>query len=128
MDADVAGKRVLVLSDNERLSRVIELALRHAHLEVVGFVLSFTRQWKSQAEAGFFDLIVVAVSSPTGEPVVALVMDSLAGRVGQLPILIISDDPSQSDPDNQIFYLDFPFEIHGLYDKVEEILQGRMRN
>jgi len=142
MGADLAGKRVLVLSDNDGLSRAIELNLERSDLEVVKFALSSPRRQRcsepassrayqgiegqgSQNEVGDFDLIVVAMSSPTSEPVVALSRASLTGQIGQVPLLIISDRPFQSDLDDQIIHLDFPFDIDRLHDKVEEILQGR---
>jgi DNA-binding response OmpR family regulator len=123
MGADLAGKRVLVLSDNDILSRAIELNLKQSHLKVVRLALSSPGQRGSQAEVGDFDLIVVAMSSPTNEPIVALARASLAGRIGQVPLLIISDRPFHSDPDDQIIHLDFPLVIDGLHDKVKEILQ-----
>lgn len=123
MSTDLAGKRVLVLSDNDGLSRAIELNLKHSHLKVVKLVPSSLGQQGNQAEVGDFDLIVVAMSSPTSEPVVALARTSLAERIGQVPLLIISDRPFHSDPDDQIIHLDFPFDIDGLHDKVQEILQ-----
>ena len=135
MGADFARKRILVLSDNDGLSRAIELNLECSDLEVVKFALSSPRQLsrayhggqgrESQDEVGKFDLIVVAMSSPTSEPVVVLYRASLVGQIGQVPLLIISDRPFQSDPDDQIIHLDFPFDIDRLHDKVEEILQGR---
>jgi DNA-binding response OmpR family regulator len=122
MVADLARKRVLVLSDNDGLSRAIESNL-NSHLEVVRLTLSSPGQRESQAELGDFDMIVVAMSLPTSEPVVALARASLAGRIGQVPLLIISDRPFHSDLDDQIIHLDFPFDIGGLHDKVKEILQ-----
>jgi DNA-binding response OmpR family regulator len=123
MGAGLAGKRVLVLSDNDGLSRAIELNLKQSHLEVIRLALSSPGQRGSQAEVDDFDLIVVAMSSPTSEPVVALARASLAGRIGEVPLLIISDRPFHSDPHDQIIHLDFPFDIDGLHDKVKEILQ-----
>lgn len=133
MVADLAGKRVLVLSDNDGLSRAIELNLKHSQLEIIKLALSppgqrsepVEGQRECQAEVGHFDLIVVAMSSPTSEPVVALARTSLIRQIGQVPLLIISDRPFQSDPDDQIIHLDFPFDIDRLHDKVEEILQDR---
>ena len=122
MVADLARKRVLVLSDNDGLSRAIELNL-NSHLEVVRLTLSSPEQRESQAELGDFDMIVVAMSLPTSEPVVALARASLVGRIGQVPLLIISDRPFHSDLDDQIIHLDFPFDIDGLHEKVKEILQ-----
>ena len=131
MGADLAGKRVLVLSDHDGLSRALELSLRRNHLEVVRLALSSPGQRcpapvegrGSQAEVGEFDLIVVAMSSPTSEPVVALARASLAGQIGQVPLLIISDRPFHCDPDDQIIHLNFPFDIDGLHNKVKEVLQ-----
>ncbi len=131
MVADLAGKRVLVLSDNDGLSRAIELNLKqNNHLEVVRLALNSPGQrhlegQRAETQNGGedFDLIVVAMSSPTSEPIVALARASLAGRIGQVPLLIISDRPFQSDPDDQILHLEFPFEIESLQDKVREILQ-----
>jgi hypothetical protein len=135
MGTDLARKRVLVLSDNDGLSRAIKLNLERSDLEVVKLALNSPGQRcpepnrravkgrGNQAEMGDFDLIVVAMSSSTSEPIVALARASLAGRIGQVPLLIISDRPFHSDPDDQIVHLDFPFDIDGLHDKVKAILQ-----
>jgi hypothetical protein len=125
MVADLAGKRVLVLSDNDGLSRAIEWNLRQSQLEIIKLALSSPEQRGSQPEVGDFDLIVVAMSSHTSEPVVALARASLIKQIGQVPLLIISDRPFQSDPDDRIIHLDFPFDIDRLHDKVEEILRDR---
>jgi DNA-binding response OmpR family regulator len=123
VSADLAGKRVLVLSDNDRLSRAIELNLKYSHLEVMRLALSSQGQEESQTEIGDFDLIVMAMSSSTSEPIVTLARASLVGQIGQVPLLIISDRPFHSDPDDQVIHLNFPFDIDGLHDKVKEILQ-----
>jgi len=124
MAADLAGKRVLVLSDNNGLSRAIELNLERSNLAVVKLALDSLEQQGNQVEIGDCDLIVVAMSSPTSEPVVALTRASLTGQIGQIPILIISDRPFRSEPGDQIIHLDFPFDIDRLHDKVKEVLQG----
>ena len=125
MMTDLAGKRVLVLSDNDRLSRAIELNLNNRmEVKVIRLAPRSSAQRRSQTEAGDFDLIVVAMSSPTSEPVVALARASLAGRIGQVPLLIISDRPFNPDPDDQIAHLDFPFGADALHDKVQELLSG----
>ena len=68
-------------------------------------------------------LIVVALSSPSSEPVVMLSRNALTGYIGRVPTLIISDRPFNVDPQDQIFYLNFPFDIDQLADKVKEILK-----
>jgi len=122
MSPDLAGKRVLVLSDNNGLSRVIEFSLENDGLEVIKSVSGSWQQGGWQSEAADADLIIVAMSSPASQPAAALARASVAGRVGQVPLLLISDRPFHSDSEDQIAHLDFPFEIDGLYDKVEEIL------
>jgi DNA-binding response OmpR family regulator len=134
MVADLAGKRVLVLSDNNGLAEAIEINLKCSHLEVEKLALRSQgqqypeqsrrdRRFGSQVELGDFDLIVVAMSSPSSEPVVALARASLTRQIGRVPLLIISDRPFLSDPDAQIIHLDFPFEIDRLHNKVKAILQ-----
>ncbi len=123
MSAELAGKRVLVLSDNNALFRAIEFSLENKGLQVVKSVSSSSEQKREQPKVRDVDLIVVAMSSPTSEPVVALSRASLIEQVGQIPLLIISDRPFHSDSDDHITHLSFPFDIDGLDTKVEEILQ-----
>jgi len=123
--ANLARKRVLVLSDNEGLSRAIELNLNmHLELEIVRLAAGSLERRGSRMENGDFALIVLAVSSLSSEPVVALARASLADRIGRVPLLIISDRPFDSDLADRITHLDFPFKIEDLHDKVEEILLG----
>lgn len=124
MVTGLVEKKVLVLSDNEGLSRAIELNLNgRLDLKVVRVASNSQGQQKCQAEIGDCDLVVVAMSSPTSEPVAALARASLAERIGRVPLLIISDKPFDSDPENRIIHLGFPFDIDGLHNKVEEILR-----
>jgi len=77
-DTDLAGKKVLVLSDNETFFMVIQLNLQKGlGLEVVAPASSSLKQRESLSKDGDFDLIVVAMSSPMSEPVVALAKASL---------------------------------------------------
>ena len=64
----------------------------------------------------------VAMISPASEPVVALARASLADRIGRVPLQIVSDRPFDSEPDEQIIHLDFPFDIDRLHDKVKKVL------
>ena len=123
MTVDLVRKRVLILSDNDGLSRAIEVNLNnHLEVEVVRLAASFLKRRRSQVKNGKFDLIVVAMSSPASEPVVALARASLADQIGQVPLLIVSDRPFDSEPDEQIIHLDFPFDIDRLHDKVKKVL------
>jgi len=124
MCADLTGKRVLVLSDHNELSSAIELNLSSfLGTEVVKLAPSPPDR-RSPAGNGNFDLIVVAMSSSLSEAVVLLSQSSLVERIGQVPLLIISDRPFYADLDNQVFHLDFPFDIGDLLDRVRAILRG----
>jgi hypothetical protein len=119
----INGKRVIILSDNAKLSRAIELKLQcYPGLEIVKLVPG---QRRSPVEIGDCDLIVVAMSSSSSEPLVALAKVSLTGRIGQVPVLVISDRPFRADPDTRIAHLDFPFDIDKLPHKVRELLEGQ---
>jgi len=117
-----AKKKVILLSDDDSLTRVVELALNKRLVTKIGKISS--EGTENLIEACDFDLIIVAASSPTSEPVVILAQASLARCIGRVPILIISDKPFQPDPDARIYHLDFPFKLPTLYSTVEEILQG----
>lgn len=118
------GRKVLVLSDNDGLSRAIEFNLNdHLDVEVIRLAPSSQEQWVNRAKNGDFDLIVLGLSSPTSEPVVALAKASLTRQIGRIPLLIISDRAFESDFEEQIIHLDFPFAVDKFRDKVRKILQ-----
>jgi len=113
------ARRILVLSDNDGLSRAIKLNLGSClNVQVVN-----CSEPKYQPDDGPCDLIIVAMSSSTSEPIVALTRASMTERVGHVPLLIISDRPFKSEPKDHITHLEFPFEIHNLCRKVKEMLQ-----
>jgi hypothetical protein len=122
---DVRRKRVLVVSDNEGLSRAIALNLDNClEVKTVRLEPQTPEHWIPHAERIRFDLMIVAMSSPASEPVIALARASLASQVGQVPLLIISDRPFDSAPEDHISHLDFPFDIDRLCYTVREMLQN----
>jgi len=122
MSANSAGKKVLVLSDNSGLARVVEVNLSNQlNMHVVRSTSSSWRR-ENPAEIDNFDLLVLAISSSVNEPVVALARASLTETIGRIPLLIISDRPFHSEPEDQIDHLDFPFDVDTLQNKVDEIL------
>ena len=125
MGLGLGRKRVLILSDNEGLSRAIALNLDSC-LEVKTARLEpkSQRHWRPQTDSDNFDLMIVAMSSPTSEPVVTLARASLAAQVGRVPLLIISDRPFDSTPEDQITHLDFPFDIDRLCYTVRKMLHS----
>ncbi|MBN1890521.1 MAG: hypothetical protein JW850_21185 [Thermoflexales bacterium] len=127
MTASLSGKRVLVLSDHNGLSRVIELTLT-GPMKVVRLVSSANWQLQNQAKDDDLDLIVVAMSSPSNDPITTLSQLSLTGRLKSVPILIISDSSERQVPANRVVHhLDFPFDIDAFCDKVKEILHGKVK-
>jgi DNA-binding response OmpR family regulator len=124
MTIDATKKRVLVLSDDDRLSRAIALNLTNPQVEIARFIVNKGNGCQRRAALGDYDLIVMAMSSPGSEPVVALSRAALGGRIGQVPLLIISDRPFDSDVDNKITHLDFPFDANHLGRVVEDILEA----
>ena len=124
MVRDSARKGVLVLSDDERLAKVIEVILKRDYREVVGLPLRSLQRREGEVKLEDFDLVVVATGSLASESVVASAMDLLAQWVGRVPMLIVSEGKLDSDPGHQIFHLDFPFDVDELAGTVDEILRG----
>jgi hypothetical protein len=122
MSVDWVGKRVVVLSDNRGLSRVIEFSLKNHDLEVIDPSL-MSGNGGEPSRVKDLDLIIVAMSLPTSEPLETLSKASMSDQIGQIPLLIISERPLRSAPDDQVEHLGFPFGLDGFYHKVETILQ-----
>ena len=122
MNVDWVGKRIVVLSDNHGLSKVIEFSLKNHNLEVIDPSL-VSENGRKPSKVRDIDLIIVAMSLPTSEPLETLSKASMSDQIGEVPLLIISDRPLRSDPDDRIEHLGFPFGLDGFYSKVEGILQ-----
>lgn len=121
----IKGKRVVVLSDHRMIFRAIELALNSwLDIEVLSRGPDGFQEIGQAPGFAACDLIVVAVSSPSTEPVVTLVQSSLVDRIGQIPLLIISDRPFDAVPEAKISHLRFPFEPARLRDTIRGILVG----
>lgn len=119
----IKAKRVVVLSDHNLIFRAIQLALDNwLEVEVLDPAQELSQGPGAQSSLGACDLIVVAASSPSTEPVVALVRSSLVDRIGQTPLLIISDRPFAAVPEARISHLRFPFDPAQLRDAIRGIL------
>lgn len=120
MRANPAKKKILVLSDNDKVTKVIRLTL-NGDIEVQ--VARTAPRPQEQSGCDDVDLIVVATSSHTSEPVVELARSALTGYIGRVPLLIISDRPFAPDPQDRITHLSFPFQVDELRDRVRELLK-----
>jgi hypothetical protein len=94
---------------------------KHVDVEIVRLASDSREQWADRASNSGVDLIVLGMSSPASEPVVALSRASLVGCVGQIPLLIISNRPFE--PEDRIVHLDFPFDIDDFDATVTRLLQ-----
>ena len=123
--SDLAGKKILVVSDDAKLSRAIELNLGNpGGMQVVCPESELVPWGVSTWGNDDIDLLVVATSSPSSEPVVMLARAALTDRVGLVPLLIISDRPFVADSEARIDHLAFPFCPVELYDTVSGILKS----
>ena len=116
-------RSVLIISDDERLSGVIQAILKHCHLEFTELLLDTLQQQVEQVKKVDFNLIMIATSSLDSEPTVTTALNSLTEQIGEVPLLVISEETSLQDPDRHIFHLDFPFDIEKLLNAIEEILR-----
>jgi hypothetical protein len=117
------GVEALVISDNRRLSRATGFALRSLlGLVTVELAPDAPGQQKRACIGGDPALIVFALSSAVSEPIAELARAVLDGKIGQVPLLVISDQGSEADSHDMISYLHFPFDPHELCEKVREIL------
>lgn len=121
-DSRPARKKILILSDDERVAKIIELVLkRDPELET-----ELTRQSNRAVATGQLSLIMLVASLPTSEPVVSLAQTALVGHVGRTPLLIISDKPFPASPDHLIFHLNLPFDHDELQHQVQNLLARPM--
>lgn len=124
MMADVMSKQVRVLCDYDALYAAIELKLSGLPQVQVSRISSVTGDRPDNGRlAG--DLIIVAPVPPINDPMSILAKASLLNQVGQVPVLIISEQPSRPESDDRITYLNFPFDLDDLSCTVVDILDKR---
>ena len=122
------SKKILVLSDDNRLARAIELILGGGEWVIEKFALSFREPPQPQGNSDEAALIVVALSSPVNEPVTALNRVFLASQIAKTPLLIISEKRMHVQQSNLLVQMDFPFNVDDLRDNVWQILQKQEKN
>lgn len=128
-------KRIFVLTDSDLLYTIIKANLQQPNLRLA-LHNPFANSRSVEARANLVqtncnhqgdpfsavDLIIIAHSAHTSEPVVTLAQAKLANQIGRIPILIISDRPFEARPIQQIYHLDFPFDSANLRHTVEVLL------
>ena len=128
MTTDVVSNKIPVLCDYDALFAAIELKLSALpHVQVLRIESNPPGTVANQRAMGEFDLIIVAPVPPINDPMSMLSRTSLLNHVGQVPVLIISEQPSRPESDDRITYLNFPFDLDDLTNTVAEILEDRQR-
>lgn len=110
------GKSVLALSDSELLLRVIEINL---DCQVQGVALD---TGEPVPRAGEFDLVIVAISAASNDPVTILQRVDVIERIKSIPTLVICHQPIDLQLDDQISHLPFPFDSVALRRAVYRLL------
>ena len=123
MMTDAASIPVSVLCDYDALYRAIEIKLSALpHVHVTRLESTGAGRPNGSRPADQHGLIIVASLPPAGDPLAMLSRASLLSQVGQVPVLVISDQPSRPESDDSITYLNFPFDLDDLTFTATEIL------
>ena len=126
MTTDVMSTKIPVLCDYDALYTAIELKLSALpQVHVIRLESNPVGRPENGQPADEFSLIIVAPIPPINDPMSMLSRTSLLNRVGQVPVLIISEQPSRPESDDLITYLNFPFDMDDLTDTVADILEDR---
>ncbi len=97
MTTEVMSKRVHVLCDHDALFAAIELKLSNLpQVHVIRLDSAPPARPENGQSTGASDLIIVAPVPPLKDPISILSRASLLGQVGHVPVLIISEQPSQT--------------------------------
>ncbi len=124
MTTDLAGKTVLILCDHDALYAAIELELnRLLEAQIIRLEPDQSACQTDHFLTENVDLLIVATVAPHNDPMALLSKAALPGQVGEIPVLIVSEQPSRSESDDKITYLNFPFDMDQLTQTVEEILE-----
>ncbi len=129
MHTDLMSKRVLILCDHDALYAVIELQLSSLpEAQAIWIESGWPQGQLDQFLQDNFDLMIVASISPAKDPIALLSKMPLPVRVGDAPVLVISEQPSRPESEDQITYLNFPFDIDQLTHTVRKILDKRPKS
>lgn len=117
---DRARPRIYVLSDSDRLYRLISYLLAD-YGPVAGWVSKGEAETSPTFALHASQLVIIAAAATTSEPLVMLAQAGLAAFVGRVPLLLITDRPFLAPPDNSIYHLNYPFAPEALLKIVGEL-------
>lgn len=119
-----AAKQVLVLSDNDVLSRAIELNLnRRLPLNVIGLEVDPLLQATNQIEVDSADLILLIPVTAACQALLERALAALVERVGAAPVLILSDRPFPVATGCPVMEAPFPTGFQELHRQVRLALE-----
>ncbi len=116
---------ILLIGDNHFLLRLVAanlapLPMTAVHLEPESTpILS---EHDACLDRHPYNLVLLALSRSSNEPVVVLARAGLTKLVGAIPLLIISDRTFEADPARQIYHLPFPFSAEELRRQIGDLL------
>lgn len=124
MKTNGMSKEVYVLCDHDALYAAIELKLSSLpQVHVLRRESNPATPLDKGRPTAESDLIIVAPVPPISDPMSILSKASLLSCVGEIPVLVISEQPSRPESDDKITYLNFPFDMDDLNNTVIEILE-----
>ena len=115
-------KTILVLSDDDRVARVIELILRRGDPPDRNVVVDSPNRSGPKPATDSLCLVILAISTVTEDPMVALSRVSLDRQIRRIPVLVISNGPFHPNPDHRIFHLGLPFDFDEFSEQVHILL------
>ena len=117
------NKEIVVLCDNDRLARAIELNLTaHMAVRVTDLPLDIVYRDANHLLQKDCDLVIVAASCVRSQPMIERASVSLFDRLGSLPVLLISPQPFLPSRAHTMVCLPFPFAIDALCTRVAQLL------
>jgi CheY-like chemotaxis protein len=115
--------RVLVLSDNEVLSKVVELLLvPRQGVQIWRLRIDRTSEALESSTAGSFDLIILMLRLPFRDPIACLAQAGLEAVWKKTPVIVSSGSQVPVHLAGNMIHIGFPFEIDGLQAAIQEIL------
>lgn len=114
--------QIILLSDSYRMAGICDSYLS-SRFRVAAYLVSQSK--RPNIDLHHNSLIVLALSSPSSDPVIVLLKAELVGYISQVPILIISRHPFESQPDELIWHLGLPLNRQGLYECIDRIIESR---
>lgn len=114
------NKKIALICDDERLIKVISLAFDRKSFDLI--LCDCPGLQHQDGSIDNLKLIIVALASPMSEPIVEISRAALGKFIGEVPILIVSQRRFHPAISQQIYHMDFPFDVNALKKQAEQIM------